>query len=217
MPELSEVKIMSDFINHVASIESFYQHIEKSPVSKVNTPLEVFNGGVFTLKAVSRGKELKLQLEMVGGDIHKPVIQNLLVTLGMSGNWIYVRKDSPNLEKALKHSHLRFITTHGNYLALHDVRRFAKWKWSDSWNKGRGPCPLTEYDSFATHIKQNWQSHRAFSGPINEVLMNQGFFNGLGNYIRSGSRKYSSSHIFSLISNKSTISAAELYTILSTF
>ena len=188
MPELSEVKIMSDFINHVSSVERFFERIEKSPVTKVKTPIEVFNGGVFTIaEAKSRGKELMIVLEMVGGDIHKSVQQKLFVSLGMSGSWVYMRKDSPHIEKALKHSHLRFITTHGNYLMLHDIRRFAKWRWDDKWHKGRGPCPLTEFEKFCENIKLNWKTHRAFKSPLNELLMNQTFFNGLGNYIRSES------------------------------
>ena len=155
-------------------------------MSKIKTTIEVFNGSVFTIaEAKSRGKELMITLEMVGGDLHNSVQQKLLVTLGMSGSWIYVRKDSPNLEKALKHSHLRFITTHGNYLMLNDVRRFAKWKWAEGWNAGRGPCPLTEYEKFCENIKLHWKTHRAFKLPLNELLMNQSFFNGIGNYLRA--------------------------------
>ena len=92
MPELAEVKIMSDFINHIVAEEGFFDTIEKSPVSKVKTELEVFDGCVFTMHAKSRGKELLLSLEMIGGDINEAITQKMLVTLGMSGNWAYVRK-----------------------------------------------------------------------------------------------------------------------------
>lgn len=185
MPELAEVKIMSDFVNHIVAQEGFFEKIEKSPVSKVKTELDAFNGGVFTMNAKSRGKEMQLNLEMIGGDINGAVTKKLNVTLGMSGNWAYVRKDSENLEKVLKHAHLRFITTRGNYLVLHDVRRFAKWKWQESWNAGRGPCPLTEYNQFQGHIISNWKKSKAFNVPLNELLMNQGYFNGIGNYLRA--------------------------------
>jgi endonuclease VIII-like 1 len=98
-----------------------------------------------------------------------------------------VDQNSPNqnLEKVLKHAHLRFITTRGNYLVLHDVRRFAKWKCVENWNKGRGPCPLTEFDQFREHLLINWFKSKAFNVPINELLMNQGYFNGIGNYLRA--------------------------------
>jgi endonuclease VIII-like 1 len=185
MPELSEVKIMGDFINYIVDNETFFQKIEKSEVSKVKTELDPFDGAVFTMSSESRGKELMLNLEMVGGDIDGAVTKKLLVNLGMSGNWVYVKRDSKNLEKVLKHSHLRFITARGNYLVLHDIRRFAKWRWVDDWSANRGPCPLTEYGDFVDHVKLNWQKSKAFNQPLNEVLMNQNYFNGVGNYIRS--------------------------------
>ena len=185
MPELSEVKIMSDFINSAAKEEGFFDTIVKSEVSKINTELDPFGGAVFTVSSKSRGKELMLQLEMVGGDIKGAVVKNLLCTMGMSGNWVYIRKNAPQLEKAFKHSHLRLQSTRGNWLLLHDVRRFAKWKWVDTWGANRGPCPLTEYNQFAENLKTNWHKSKDFEKPLCELLMNQKWFNGVGAYIRS--------------------------------
>ena len=183
MPEIAEVKIMGDFINAVAS-NQFFDSIEKSEVSKVKTALNPFDGGVFTVKASSRGKELKLELELLGGGETGEVKETLMVGLGMSGSWAMVRSDSPKKEEVLKHSHLRLITTRGDLLVLHDVRRFAKWRWG-TWGKDRSPCPLTEYNEFANCIRNNWQTSKAFAVPLNELLMNQGYFNGVGNYLRA--------------------------------
>jgi endonuclease VIII-like 1 len=185
MPELAEVKIMGDFVNYVSSQERFFDTIEKSPVSKVKTELNVFDGAVFSLAAETRGKEMIITTELIGGDINGTVTKKLLVTMGMSGNWVYVKKDSPNLEKVLKHAHLRFISTKGNYLVMYDIRRFAKWRWVDGWSSGRGPCPLTEYNEFVDHLKANWGKRKKFNQPINELLMSQEFFNGIGNYLRA--------------------------------
>jgi endonuclease VIII-like 1 len=185
MPELSEVKIQGDFVNHIISQDPYFEIIEKSSSSKVNTELEVFDGGIFTMYAKTRGKEMRLHLEMVGGDINGAVTKNLMVTLGMSGSFVYVRGDSEHFDKVLKHGHLRFKTTRGNYLVLHDVRRFAKWKWGEDWNSGRGPCPLTEYNEFVGFLKPIWYSKKQFSGKLNELLMNQKYFNGIGNYLRA--------------------------------
>lgn len=179
MPELAEVKIMGDFINAV-SHNQFFEKIEKSPVSKVKTELDVFEGGIFTVQAQSRGKELMVEMTPLGGTDKK----TLAVTLGMSGSWAMVRHDSPRKEEVLKHAHLRLITPRGDLLVLHDVRRFAKWKWS-SWGADRGPCPLTEYNEFTQVVRQNYQTHKAFKSPINELLLNQYFFNGIGNYLRA--------------------------------
>ena len=183
MPELAEVKIMGDFINAVAA-NQFFEQIEKSTVSKVKTELDPFGGAVFTVKAESRGKELKLILELIGGGPAGEDIRNLMVTLGMSGSWAMVRHDSPERDRVLKHSHLRLITTRGDLLVLHDIRRFAKWKWGN-WANNRGPCPLTEYNEFTQNIRANFKTSKAFRFPINEVLMNQGYFNGVGNYLRA--------------------------------
>jgi len=183
MPELAEVKIMSDFINAVAG-NQFFDTIEKSPVSKVKTTLNPFDGGVFSIKASSRGKELKLELELLGGGPTGEVKETLMVGLGMSGSWAMVRNDSPKKDEVLKHSHLRLITTRGDLLVLHDVRRFAKWRWG-TWGADRSPCPLTEYNEFANQVRAHWQTSKAFTVPLNELLMNQSHFNGVGNYLRA--------------------------------
>lgn len=183
MPEAPEVKIMSDFVNAI-STNQFFEKIEKSEVSKVKTELNPFNGGLFTIKAKSRGKEMMLTLELVGGGPTGNDVRNLMVTLGMSGSWAMVRHDSPKKEEVLKHSHLRLTTSRGDLLVLHDVRRFAKWRWG-TWGKGRGFCPLTEYNEFANSIRANWQSAKPFTSPLNELLLNQSYFNGVGNYLRA--------------------------------
>jgi endonuclease VIII-like 1 len=185
MPELAEVKIMSDFINAVVREERFFDTIEKSEVSKVKTELNPFNGAVFALFAESRGKELMLNLEMVGGNIDGALSKKLLCGMGMSGNWIYIRKDAPQLENAFKHGHLRFQSTRGNWLILYDPRRFAKWKWVDDWSSNRGHCPMTEFNEFQTELVDTWYTHKYFDNPLHEVLMSQTFFNGVGNYLRA--------------------------------
>ena len=185
MPELAEIKIMSDFINQVVSQDTFFESMEKSPVSKVKTEDNPFDGGVFTMHAKSRGKELLIHMELVGGDLDGAVTKNLLMTMGMSGSWIYMRGDSPNLEKAMKHGHLRFKTTTGNWLIMYDIRRFAKWKWNKSWGNGRGPCPLSEFNDFQYKLLTDWNVSKKFEKPLCELLMDQGYFNGVGNYLRA--------------------------------
>jgi endonuclease VIII-like 1 len=185
MPELAEVKIMSDFINAIVAEDTFFEYIEKSPVSKVKTDLTVFNEGVFTMHAKSRGKELMLHMEQIGGSVDGAITHNLLCSMGMSGNWIYMKESSPSMESALKHSHLRLKTTQGNWLFLYDPRRFAKWRWVEDWTKNRGYCPLTEYNNFMGYIKSNTYSHKDFRKPLNELLMSQKWFNGVGNYLRA--------------------------------
>ncbi len=77
-----------------------------------------------------------------------------------------------------------FIEKDGTSLSFVDVRRFGKWKWVDDWSPNRGPDPTTEYDAFTDNIIHNLDK-AAFNHPIHTVLMNQSYFNGIGNYLRA--------------------------------
>ena len=185
MPELSEIKIMADFVNYAQREEGFFNYMKKSQETKIKTEDDPFKGGVFTISAQSRGKELLLTLKQVGGSMTDEIQKKLLCNMGMSGNWVYMRKTSPQLEKAMKHAHLRFRSTRGNWLLLFDMRRFAKWRWTAGWSANRSPCPLTEYDLFRENLLNHFWEHKDFNKPLCEVLMNQKWFNGIGNYVRA--------------------------------
>lgn len=170
MPELAELKIMSEYINKNSHNRVFIG-LRKSVVSKVKTPMKIpFD--VFTINAISRGKELKLKLASKDSEM------NLMCSMGMSGNWTFSKTGEEP-----KHSHLMFDVLGGWTLSLVDVRRFAKWKWGD-WNTGRGPDPTYEYELFVNNIYDNID-HKSFQREISELLMDQKWFNGIGNYLRS--------------------------------
>jgi endonuclease VIII-like 1 len=171
MPELAELRIMSEYINKNSAWRP-YVNMRKSVVSKVKTPMKIpFDA--FTINAVSRGKELKLIMT----DKNRKET-SLICSMGMSGNWAFTRTGEEH-----KHSHLMFDTLDGWTLSLVDVRRFAKWKWGD-WNSGRGPDPTYEYDNFVDNIYNNIE-HRSFQKEICDLLLDQKYFNGIGNYLRS--------------------------------
>jgi endonuclease VIII-like 1 len=69
-------------------------------------------------------------------------------------------------------------------LCLVDVRRFAKWKVAEGWSENRGPCPVEEFSDFKHNILLNLHK-KEFDKPIHLVLMNQRYFNGIGNYLRA--------------------------------
>jgi endonuclease VIII-like 1 len=170
MPEISEVRIMSEYINQVSQNKTFI-NIKKSEVSKIKTNLDSDWSAGFKLKSESRGKELILMLEGFN--------KSLLTNMGMSGNWVFIKnKIIP------KHAHLIFETNDGASLCLVDVRRFAKWKWSETWSENRGPDPVKEYLKFKENILDNLNK-KDFQKPIYELMMNQKYFNGIGNYLRS--------------------------------
>lgn len=69
-----------------------------------------------------------------------------------------------------------------------DVRRFGKWRWGD-WGKDRSPDPVQEFDKFCDNIKNAYlkpiKARSFHSTTIGEMLLNQKYFNGIGNYLRA--------------------------------
>lgn len=168
MPELAEVKLTADYVNKMVWGKKF-NRVRKNPSHKG----KLFEyPDLFEISAVSRGKEFKLLLK------HDSGVEHLLMTMGMSGHF----KVTPSGEE-LKHSHLMFDSTDGITLSFVDVRRFGKWGFGD-WNKLRGPDPVYEHGEFVSNI-MNSLNKKDFSKPLHEVLMNQKYFNGIGNYLRA--------------------------------
>lgn len=168
MPELAEVKLTADYVNKMCEGKTFAR-VRKNPSHKG----KLFpHPESFKISAVSRGKEFKLLLE------HSKGTEHLLMTMGMSGYF----KLTPSGEE-IKHSHLMFDATDGTTLSFVDVRRFGKWGFGD-WNKLRGPDPVQEHPEFVSNIMSNL-GKKDFTKPLHETLMNQKYFNGIGNYLRA--------------------------------
>jgi endonuclease VIII-like 1 len=168
MPELAEVRLTADYVNKMCKGKIF-AGVRKNPDHKGKLFPHPESFGV---TAVSRGKEFKLLLE------HSKGTEHLLMTMGMSGYF----KLTPSGGE-VKHSHLMFDATDGTTLSFVDVRRFGKWGFGD-WNKERGPDPVNEYELFVKNVMVSINKS-AFSKPLHEVLMNQKYFNGIGNYLRA--------------------------------
>ncbi|NXO87521.1 NEIL1 Endonuclease, partial [Sitta europaea] len=85
-----------------------------------------------------------------------------------------------------RHAHLRFLTRESPPRALSfvDPRRFGSWRLGGAWQPERGPCVVSEYQAFRENVLKNLDD-RAFDKPICEVLLNQKYFNGIGNYLRA--------------------------------
>ncbi|KAI8793122.1 endonuclease 8 1 [Biomphalaria glabrata] len=106
---------------------------------------------------------------------------NILFTFGMSGKF-----ELTSANECPKHSHLSFITKKEPKRALSfiDQRRFGKWYVGKSWSPDRGPCVITEYEEFVKNLANNLDD-TVFKKPICEVMLNQKYFNGIGNYLRA--------------------------------
>jgi endonuclease VIII-like 1 len=171
MPELAELRLTADYVNQVAENKIFYG-VRKNPVHKGKDVEVPFNN--FTIKAESRGKELMLTLTELNSNNQV----KLLMGMGMSGHFKWIEAGVLS-----KHSHLRFQSEAGS-LDFVDVRRFGGWKVATDWSANRGPDPTVEYKQFYNNVVNNLDK-TAFLKPICEVLMNQQYFNGIGNYLRA--------------------------------
>ena len=188
MPELAELKIMSDFINKASNGVVFHT-IRKSDVSKVKTDLNELGLTEFTVTSKARGKELLIDFY----DTTHQKTKSLLMTMGMSGNWTAFTGDPAFHFYAgkMKHAHLSLAgihPTHGKLtLCMIDVRRFAKWKWTDGFSSNRGPCPVQEHEAFRQNFfaKIGRLPKCLDDKPMLNVIMNQEIFNGIGNYLRA--------------------------------
>jgi len=172
MPELAELKLTAQFINERSAGRSF-TNIKKNPVHKGVEVISPFSN--FTITSQSRGKELLMYLQ----DSDSGETIPMRMTMGMAGHFRMDRTGEEN-----KHAHLNFYSTDGNTLSFVDVRRFGKWKLGYGWSDNRGPDPTQDYDAFVKNIEDNIDK-KAFDRPIMEVLMNQQYFNGIGNYLRA--------------------------------
>ena len=171
MPEFSEVRLTAEYITnvnksrHIVGVETL-----TSNKIKLIEGVDVIGK---QLSASSRGKELKLHI----GDT------DIVITLGMSGGFRNFKVAKDNTDKHWKHSHLRFKMSDGEWFNWVDVRRFGKSLGYD-WGVKRGPDMFDDSEGFIRNILDNL-NHRDFDKPTYEVLMNQYWFNGVGNYLRA--------------------------------
>jgi len=178
MPELAELRLTADYINSCSQGSGptiHYCGIVKNPAHKGTHCITPENpSGYFSLSAESRGKELIVYIHEEGDKITP-----IRMTMGMSGHFKLT-----NTGQEPKHAHLKFDRTDGTTLSFVDVRRFGKWKVGESWSSNRGPDPTLDPENFKDNIYKNLDK-KAFDHDIHIVLMNQQYFNGIGNYLRA--------------------------------
>lgn len=186
MPEGPELHLASLYVNRVCNGVVFTGAVRKSEVSK--NPDVAFSCETYSISATSRGKEVKLTLTPTGDESKRRVKareadqpMDIVFRFGMSG---FFRMTAE--EELPKHAHLCFSTKEKprRVLSFVDTRRFGSWHPNGTWQADRGPCIIFEYKSFRENIVSHL-SDRAFDRPICEVLLNQKYFNGIGNYLRA--------------------------------
>jgi len=189
MPEGPELRMNSMFINNVCKGVFFSGRPVRSAVSKC-TDID-WSSPKYSIRSESRGKELALLLQCQRNEDNQ---MRILFRFGMSGKFAITPATS-----IPKHAHLRFYTLDCSYgdvklkeaegienvLSFVDTRRFGSWHVLPSgWGIDRGPDILDEYDAFRANVLLNLNAP-VFSRAICEVMMNQKYFNGVGNYLRA--------------------------------
>jgi len=171
MPEIVEVRIMSEYINQNSESKKFNKLFN---VEKGNIPNQQIDS-IFEVSSESNGKELIVYLK-------EAIITPIYVFMGMSGNWKYVHTNEWNKTKFVR---LRMDDDTGHSLLLYGGYMGPKYKIGEMFGGiKRGPDPIKEFDKFKSNILQNLDK-KDFNHPIYETLLNQKYFNGIGNYIRS--------------------------------
>ncbi|XP_037689304.1 endonuclease 8-like 1 isoform X3 [Choloepus didactylus] len=180
MPEGPELHLASQFVNETCGGLVFGGCVEKSAVSR--NPEVPFESSAYRISAAARGKELRLTLSPLPGAQPQQEPLALVFRFGMSGSFQVAPSDA-----LPPHAHLRFYTAAPSpqlTLCFVDIRRFGRWDLGGEWQPGRGPCVLLEYEQFRENVLRNL-ADKAFDRPICEALLDQRFFNGIGNYLRA--------------------------------
>ncbi|XP_058501582.1 endonuclease 8-like 1 [Solea solea] len=187
MPEGPELHLASLYVNKMCDGVVFTGPVRKSEVSK--SPDVPFTCEAYRITAASRGKEVKLTLTPIKSDAPKQRVKagqadqpmDIVFRFGMSGYFRFTSED-----EVPKHAHLRFHSKEKpcRVLSFVDTRRFGSWQPNGTWQPVRGPCIMFDYKSFRENVVSHL-SDRAFDRPICEVLLNQKYFNGIGNYLRA--------------------------------
>ncbi|XP_062519108.1 endonuclease 8-like 1 isoform X2 [Corticium candelabrum] len=176
MPELPELHMASSFVNAVGRQHVFTGKVCKSDVHRSEDL--AFSCPRYTITSQVRGKEMSLILTPQSTSRQSV---RLLFHMGMSGQFQFTKSDELH-----KHAHLTFFTLQKPVMALSfvDVRRFGGWQVKEGWGDDRGPDPVDEHKEFRKNIEENLEKS-VFNKPICEVMMDQKYFNGIGNYLRA--------------------------------
>ena len=172
MPELAELKIMADYINQNVKGKKFDKSFH---VLKGNNPEQFTILDEFSIDAESFGKELIIRFYN-GSEIHK-----ISVFMGMSGNWKWVRTENWNDTKFIR---MRVDSVDGWSLILYGLYMGPKYRIGGFTGVKRGPDPTKDFDEFYKNVTYNLDK-KIFDKPICEAILDQKYFNGIGNYLRS--------------------------------
>ena len=176
MPELAEIKIMSEFLNREFGHRDVVR-VEKSPLSKNKCDLSPLDGKRWKVTTLSRGKEM--MMKFTHGD------ETLSMKIGFAriGCVEWYPLDAIDYQVFDKRAILRFYTEDRVYF-ISDFTRYVIFRWSDEWDTRRSPDILTEHNEWRKFLYHK-RKIPYFKRPIFELIGDQRFFNGLGTFSKS--------------------------------
>ncbi len=177
MPELAELKIMADYINQNVKRKVFNKSFH---VLKGNNPEQFHLLDEFQIDAESLGKELVIRF------FNKTETHKISVFMGMSGNWKWVPTGVWN---DTKYCRMRVDTIDGWSLLLYGSYMGPKYRIGGFTGIKRGPDPSKFFSDFYDNVMNNIDK-KVFDKPICEAILDQNYFNGIGNYLRSTALYY---------------------------
>ena len=174
MPEGPEIRIMSDFVNTKTIDRKFTTIYE---VKKGNNPNKFeTNFESFTLNSEFYGK--KLIMNVCSGETKIPIY----IFMGMSGS---IKWTPTEIWNETKYTRLRFDSNDGNSLLLYGGYMGPKYSFYKPFKgSSNGPDIILDFKVFEENIMNNLEKS-TFNKPIYEVLLDQKYFAGVGNYLRS--------------------------------
>lgn len=175
MPEQPETRIMSNFFNHVLGHQKIIR-VEKSPISKNKCDLTRLSGKSWDVRSEFRGKEMMVILSS------EEESHRLKIGFARIGalHLCDVSSIPDNFDKVAM---LRFYTD-SQILYLYDFTRFSQWRWSETFDTNRSPDIVTQHNDWRDRLYIHRKS-KFLKRPVFEVIMDQRFFNGIGNFSRS--------------------------------
>ena len=129
------------------------------------------------MSASSRGKEMIIVFTS-GTETH-----SLKVGFAKIGCIESIPHDQSGTEAFYKRAVLRFYTKDRIYY-ISDFTRYTLWRWTDQWDANRSPDIVFEYNDWRASLYHK-RKIEYFKRPIFDILTDQRFFNGVGNFSRS--------------------------------
>jgi len=170
MPEIPEIhqfkNAVNEFIEGVTftSTEFLVAESNKHPQFKAPYPCHV--------RATARGKEIKL---IFGGNFE------VVFFHGLFGGWLLESNSGSKMEGEGGKAMVVFRAEGGKSITF---RGFSPYWRVGTWGEDRGPDPYEEFDAFRQNIMTNLQV-KAMTAPLYEIMLNQKYFSGVGNYLRA--------------------------------